>query len=121
MIPKVYVVSDVLDELTVEQDRFLGSLLYLGQKKPQSIKQIVTSHPLPHPPKIIKESVQWFPAFMPSLVHRSLASAYIDYLLSGCFESWSTEDRRATYRSHELEMQRDLMVRFHVLQHASQN
>lgn len=68
-----------------------------------------------------KESAKWFPAFIPSLVHRSLTSASIDYLLSGCFESWSVEDRQAEYRFHGLERHRDLMVRFPALQYTLQN
>src|SRR6266498_1352566 len=53
-IAKVYVVFDALDELAVEQDKFLDNLLDLGQKKPQSIKLIITSRPLPHLQKVLK-------------------------------------------------------------------
>jgi ankyrin repeat protein len=68
-----------------------------------------------------QESAKWFPAFVPSLIHRSLTSTCVDYLLSGCFESWSVEDRQATYRSHGLERHRELMVHFPMLQYAIQN
>jgi ankyrin repeat protein len=68
-----------------------------------------------------KESIKWFPPFLPSLVHRSLTSACVDYLLSACFDSWSVEDRQARRRPHGLGRHRDLMVRFHMLQYASQN
>jgi len=55
-VPKVYVLLDALDELAVEKDDFLRCLLELGQKKPSSIKLILTSRPLPHLQTVLKGS-----------------------------------------------------------------
>lgn len=67
------------------------------------------------------ESGKWFPSFTPALVHRSLALSCIDYLLSGCFESWSVDERPTTIDSRVLELQRRVMVQFQFLQYAAQS
>ena len=64
------------------------------------------------------ELEKWFPSFMPVLVHQSLALSCINYLLSGCFDSWSVRERPTTI---ELEKQKHLMIRYHFLQYASHN
>jgi ankyrin repeat protein len=66
-------------------------------------------------------SGKWFPTFTPALVHRSLTLSCIDYLLSGCFKSWSVDERPTTIDSRMLEQQRRLMVRSQFLQYAAQN
>jgi ankyrin repeat protein len=69
------------------------------------------------------ESENWFPAFTPARVHRSMTISCVNYLKSGCFNSWSIEDRtKLRYEeSVPVEQQRDLMLQFHFLQYASQN
>ncbi|KAF8855173.1 ankyrin [Acephala macrosclerotiorum] len=64
---------------------------------------------------------KWFPAFMPVFVHRFLSVACINYLMSGCFESWSVNERRTEIDSRGLEKQKQIMVQFQFLQYASQN
>ena len=66
-------------------------------------------------------SEKWFPAFTPALIHRSLALSCIDYLQSGCFESWTVDERSKMINFRGLEKQRHMMVCFHFLQYASQN
>ncbi|KAH8428033.1 uncharacterized protein LDX57_005738 [Aspergillus melleus] len=46
-LPKVYLVIDALDEIAVDQDMFIDNLILLGQRKPPSIKVVITSR---HPP-----------------------------------------------------------------------
>lgn len=53
-VPKVYFLFDALDELAVEKDNFLQYLPELGQKKPSSIKLILTSRPEPHLQAVLK-------------------------------------------------------------------
>ncbi|KAH9210814.1 putative ankyrin repeat domain protein [Leptodontidium sp. 2 PMI_412] len=70
------------------------------------------------------ESDKWFPAFTPALAHRSLMFSCIDYLKSGCFDSWSVGERLTTAdyeKCPSFESQRQLMVQFQFLQYASQN
>jgi ankyrin repeat protein len=64
------------------------------------------------------ESEKWFPAFMPAVVHRSMTLSCLDYLMSGCFESWSVAEN-----SNEIDSatQKQLMIQFHFLQYSSQN
>ncbi|RFU23819.1 hypothetical protein B7463_g12519, partial [Scytalidium lignicola] len=47
-VPRVYLVFDALDELAIDEDGFLQCLVDLAQMKPDSIKLIMTSRPLPH-------------------------------------------------------------------------
>lgn len=47
-VPKIYVLLDALDELAVEKGDFLNALLELGRLRPDSIKLVMTSRPLPH-------------------------------------------------------------------------
>ncbi|KAL2863747.1 ankyrin repeat-containing domain protein [Aspergillus lucknowensis] len=46
-MPKLYVVTDALDEIQGGPDEFLAGLMELGRIKPDSVKMIVTSRPLP--------------------------------------------------------------------------
>ena len=69
-------------------------------------------------------STKWFPAFSPAKIHQSLMISCIDYLKSGCFDSWSVEQRQKQFRyanDNHLEKQHHLMIRFQFLQYASQN
>ncbi|TVY92560.1 Ankyrin [Lachnellula willkommii] len=62
-----------------------------------------------------------FPVFTPMSIHRSLAISCLRYLSSGCFATWSTEQRPTIVDSHRRDEQRRAMVQFHFLQYASQN
>lgn len=62
-----------------------------------------------------------FAVFIPMSIHRSLAISCLQYLSSGCFTTWSTEQRPTMVHSHRREEQRRAMVQFHFLQYASQN
>lgn len=67
------------------------------------------------------KSGKWFPAFIPVVVHRSMTLSCLDYLMSGCFESWSVVERCNEVDSPDLRKQKQLMIRFHFLQYSSQN
>jgi len=67
------------------------------------------------------ESEKWFPTLVPDLIHRSLAVSCVEYLLSGCFDSWSIVDQRAVYIEAISEGPKSLFIRFHFLQYASKN
>lgn len=74
--------------------------------------------------KETSKSKKWFPSLTLAIVHRSLTLSCIDYLQSGCFMSWSVEERPTMIdyeNSRRLEKYRHLMIRFHFLQYASQN
>ena len=96
-LPKVYVVLDALDELAVEQGCFLENLLDLGRRKPQTIKVIVTSRPLPH----IQEKLDGHSVISLRLlgrfVHRDVAT-YIHHRIK-------SQQERALTREEELAIQ----------------
>ncbi|KAI9043325.1 uncharacterized protein KD926_003855 [Aspergillus affinis] len=63
-----------------------------------------------------------FPVLQSTSAHRSLASACVDYLASGCFDSWPVlGHQRHENRFDSLNKRRDLLMRFPFLQYASQN
>jgi hypothetical protein len=73
-------------------------------------------------PKAVAGDTRWFPALQPARIHRSLTISCVDYLMSGCFESWEVinwEQEEGSCVGSE--NQKPLMVRFHFLQYASQN
>jgi ankyrin repeat protein len=71
--------------------------------------------------KVPPEADKWFPALLPVAVHRSLASACIDYICSACFESWVVQDRIDYWSPDRSEEQKKFLVRFHFLHYATQN
>lgn len=58
----------------------------------------------------------WFPACEPTLVHRSLAESCINYLVSGCFETWTPSEYTKESRSSK---EKELREKFHFLSYAS--
>jgi ankyrin repeat protein len=56
VLPKVYCIADALDEMEDGNEAFLEQLMELGNRKPQSIKVMVTSRPVPHITSIFKSS-----------------------------------------------------------------
>ncbi|OGM45308.1 putative ankyrin repeat domain protein [Aspergillus bombycis] len=66
------------------------------------------------------ENSNWFPVLTPTSTHRSLTLLCVDYLLSGCFRSWSLSERPTKPADHEPD-RKQLMVHFPFLQYASQN
>ncbi|KAL2822234.1 ankyrin repeat-containing domain protein [Aspergillus cavernicola] len=67
-----------------------------------------------------RECDRWFPAFTPCETHRALSLTTINYLLSGCFASWTALE--ATYDGDGFEKAHmDLLVQFPFLQYAVQN
>lgn len=73
---------EILEDETVQviHHSFTKFLLYSGSR---SAKETT-------------ESANWVSDFTPALIHRSLALSCIDYLASGCLESWSVDERRAS-------------------------
>ncbi|KAJ5619208.1 hypothetical protein N7510_003192 [Penicillium lagena] len=68
------------------------------------------------------QSDKWFPALSPILIHENLTISCIDYLLSGCFESWSVSDRSENLKyCYDHSTERSLMVQFPFLKYGSQN
>ena len=66
------------------------------------------------------ETNNWFPVLIPTPTHRSLTLLCVNYLLSGCFKSWSLPERPTKLADHEPD-RKQLMVHFPFLQYASQN
>ncbi|KAB8265038.1 ankyrin repeat-containing domain protein [Aspergillus pseudonomiae] len=66
------------------------------------------------------ETSNRFPVLTPTSTHRSLTLLCVDYLLSGCFKSWSLSERPTQPADHEPD-RKQLMVHFPFLQYASQN
>ncbi|KAJ5833535.1 hypothetical protein N7474_001846 [Penicillium riverlandense] len=67
-------------------------------------------------------SDKWFPALSPIPIHQDLAISSIDYLLSGCFDSWSVSDRGENLEyCYDHSTERNLMIQFPFLKYASQN
>ncbi|KAE8420071.1 ankyrin repeat-containing domain protein [Aspergillus pseudocaelatus] len=66
------------------------------------------------------ETNNWFPVLIPTSTHRSLTLLCVNYLLSGCFKSWSLPERPTKLADHEPD-RKQLMVHFPFLQYASQN
>ncbi|RMZ41376.1 hypothetical protein AFCA_004741 [Aspergillus flavus] len=66
------------------------------------------------------ETSDSFPVITPTSTHRSLTLLCVDYLLSGCFRSWSLPSRPTKPADHEAD-RKQLMVHFPFLQYASQN
>lgn len=96
--PKVYVVLDALDELSVEQDYFLENLLELGKKKPQTIKVIVTSRPLPHlQMKLVGHNVVGL-RLSGRFVHQDVAT-YITHRLNSQQERSLTSEEESAIKS----------------------
>ncbi|KAK2759133.1 hypothetical protein FQN54_003232 [Arachnomyces sp. PD_36] len=62
----------------------------------------------------------WFPAFAPAATHRSLTLSIINYLLSGCFDSWEF-DWDEYYGNGFEKPHHDVMLQFPFLQYAVQN
>lgn len=54
-LPKVYCIVDALDEMDIDQERFLENLVRLGKSKPVSIKIMLTSRPLPRIEAFLKD------------------------------------------------------------------
>jgi ankyrin repeat protein len=79
-LPKVYCIVDALDEMDVDQEDFLKSLVALGKRKPSSLKLMMTSRPLPRIEVFLKD---------PSILQIRLEqlkvdkdiSLYVDYRL----------------------------------------
>ena len=55
VMPKVYCIVDALDEMDIDQEGFLESLVALGKRKPSNIKLMLTSRPLPRIEKFLKD------------------------------------------------------------------
>ncbi|XHG06285.1 hypothetical protein AWENTII_009490 [Aspergillus wentii] len=63
-----------------------------------------------------------FPSLISSDVHRNLTITCVDYLLSGCFDSWSLMTAEEEDDDHKIsEERRALMIRFPFLQYTYQN
>jgi hypothetical protein len=54
-MPKVYCIVDALDEMDIDQQKFLENLVNLGKRKPTSIKLLMTSRPLPRIETFMKD------------------------------------------------------------------
>jgi hypothetical protein len=54
-LPKVYCIVDALDEMDIDQEDFLKSLVALGKLKPSTIKLMMTSRPLPRIEAFLKD------------------------------------------------------------------
>jgi ankyrin repeat protein len=79
-LTKVYCIVDALDEMDIDQEDFLKSLVALGKRKPSTIKLMMTSRPLPRIEAFLKD---------PSILQIRLEqlkvdkdiSLYVDYRL----------------------------------------
>ncbi|KAL3469344.1 ankyrin repeat-containing domain protein [Aspergillus californicus] len=104
-------------ELNSGQD---AKLMILDNETVQIIHHSFTEFLLDTRRASAAESDRWFPAFTPSETHRVLTLITVNYLLSGCFASWTAPEDN--YDGDGLEKAHmDLLVQFPFLQYAVQN
>jgi hypothetical protein len=80
LLPKVYCIVDALDEMDINQEDFLKSLVALGKRKPSAIKLLMTSRPLPRIETFLKDSPILQIRLEQLKVDKDIA-VYIDYRL----------------------------------------
>lgn len=80
-MPKLYCVVDALDEMDIDQESFFEDLLSLGKLKPELIKLLMTSRPLPRIEQVLKDPSVLQVRLEQRLVDKDIA-VYVDYRLS---------------------------------------
>ncbi|KAK5057680.1 hypothetical protein LTR84_011681 [Exophiala bonariae] len=71
---------------------------------------------------VSSEPDRWFPTLLPINGHRSFVSVCIDYMCSGCFESWVVQDREVIYISLDSIQKREtFLLQFPLLSYATEN
>ncbi|CAG8269634.1 unnamed protein product [Penicillium nalgiovense] len=102
--PKVYCVTDALDEMDQGNDEFLHALVQLGQWRPSNVKVLITSRPV----SVVENSLRSFSIpqirLEEKLVDLDIA-AYVQYKLrhsSVAPESWSVIEEAIPGRANGL-------------------
>ncbi|KAK4693734.1 hypothetical protein P7C71_g3716, partial [Lecanoromycetidae sp. Uapishka_2] len=80
-LPRVYCIADALDEMDQGNDRFIEQLVDLGQIKPATVKVFMTSRPVPHIVKTLKQPMVLHVNLGQRLVEMDIA-VYLDHRLA---------------------------------------